>query len=176
MILDTSRLTLRYYEENDWQRVHLYGSQEDFSKYDVWGPNSEKDSKNFIAFTILENNKEPQKNYEFAIIEKSSGLLIGGCSLKKDYSKGSVASFGYAINPDFQNKGYATEASSKIIDFGFNELDLKVIYATCDTRNIASYSVMAKLGMKRIDHILNHKKVRGKLRDSYCYELLRRLN
>lgn len=172
MILETERLTLRPYKKDDWERVHLYGSLLDFSQYDAWGPNSIEDSQNFIQFTINENNKAPQQNYEFAIIENNSGLLVGGCSLKKDYKYGSVASFGYAINPDFQGRGYATEASQELIELAFKNLGLRVLYATCDTRNIASYSVMEKLGMKRIDHIKAHKKIRGHMRDSYCYELI----
>lgn len=47
-----------------------------------------------------------------------------------------------------------------------------VIYATCDTRNIASYKVMEKLGMNRVGFIKGNKEVKGYVRDSYRYEIL----
>jgi RimJ/RimL family protein N-acetyltransferase len=61
-----------------------------------------------------------------------------------------------------------------LISFGFNQLKLDVIYATCDTRNAASYRVMEKLGMKRVGTMKGDKLVKGHMRDSYRYELTRR--
>lgn len=42
---------------------------------------------------------------------------------------------------------YATEACKKIIDYGFQEHQLKRIYSRCMVRNIASRKVMEKSGM-----------------------------
>lgn len=172
MKLETKRLILRDYVQGDWERVHLYGSLPDFSKYDTWGPNTLEDTKNFISYTIKENEKDPRSQFEFAVILKENNLLIGGCGIRRDWERGSVASIGYAINPDSQGKGYATESAEALIALGFGKLNLRVIYATCDTRNAASYKVMEKLGMKQVGHVKNHKKVKGKMRDSYCYEIL----
>ncbi len=36
-----------------------------------------------------------------------------------------------------------------LLDYCFKELNLNRIIASCDTRNIASYRLMEKLGMKR---------------------------
>jgi [ribosomal protein S5]-alanine N-acetyltransferase len=173
MILETDRLILRNYKDTDWERVHLYGSLSDFSQYDIWGPNTIDDTKNFISASIKKSEKSPRYEFEFAIILKENSLLIGGCGIRRDWERGSVANLGYAINPDFQSKGYATEAAKALISFGFNKLNLCVIYATCDTRNTASYKIMEKLGMKEVGHVKNHKKIRGHMRDSYCYEILR---
>lgn len=172
MIIETERLILRNYKTTDFERVHLYGSLPDFSQYDVWGPNTLEDTKNFIADSIKKSEKNPRYEFEFAVVLKDSDLLIGGCGIRRDWESCSFANLGYAINPEFQGKGYATETSKALIDFGFNKLDLAVIYATCDTRNSASYKVLEKVGMRRVGHVKNHKEIKGKLRDSYCYEIL----
>ena len=99
--------------------------------------------------------------------------MIGGCGIRRETELSSVANLGWAVNPDFQKKGYATEAAGALIKFGFETLNLSVIYATCDTRNTPSFRVMEKLGMKRVGFIKGEKEVKGFVRDSFRYELCR---
>ncbi len=122
MELQTERLLLRNYKTDDYERVHLYGSLPHFSQYDIWGPNTEEDTRNFISAKIAQSNNTPLYEYEFAVCFKKDNLLIGGCSLRREGANSLVANLGYAINPDFQSKGYATEVATHLINFGFNEL------------------------------------------------------
>jgi ribosomal-protein-alanine N-acetyltransferase len=169
--LETDRIILRSYQHSDWERVHLYGSLPDFAQYDSWGPNSEEDTKNFIQDAIHKTLKNPQFEYEFAIIDKKSNLLIGGCGIRRDDSSSSVANLGYAINPDFQGKGFASECTKLLLKFGFNELKLFVIYATCDSENIASFKVMEKCKMKKVGFYIGKRKFKNKISDEFRYEI-----
>ena len=172
-MFETERLKLRNYIESDWERVHLYASVPEFSKFEAWGPNSTEDTKMFIKDAMRKSKKLPQHEFEFAVILKESNELIGGCGIRKDWEFGSVANLGYAINPDYHSLGYASEAARFLISFGFSQLELAVIYATCDIRNVASYRAMEKAGMRRVGEIENHRKMKGKLRSSYCYEAIK---
>lgn len=78
---------------------------------------------------------------------------------------------GYAISPEFQRKGYATEAAEALVDFGFQQLRLARIYAECNAQNVASRRVMEKLGMRMVSLRAKHKEVKGVLIDSCEYEL-----
>ncbi len=78
------------------------------------------------------------------------------------------------MNPDFQSKGYATEAAVALIRFGFEQLQLEVIYATCDARNSASFRVMEKLGMQRVGLLKGDRMQKGHMRDTLRYELIRK--
>lgn len=60
-----------------------------------------------------------------------------------------------------------------LINYGFEHFNRKVIYATCDTRNVASYRVLEKCGMQRVDTIVGNRKIRGNIYDSYRYEISR---
>jgi ribosomal-protein-alanine N-acetyltransferase len=84
----------------------------------------------------------------FAVVENDSGMLVGAVSLiiKREHRR---AELGYWIARDSWNSGYATEASRRIIDFGFRELHLHRIEARHFARNPASGRVMAKLGMQQ---------------------------
>jgi RimJ/RimL family protein N-acetyltransferase len=53
----------------------------------------------------------------------------------------------WAIDPDHQRQGYATEAAPALIDFAFQQLRVKRLIATTEYDNAASIGVMRKLGM-----------------------------
>lgn len=98
-MITTRRLLLRPYRPDDWERVHLYAAIPEFSKYEVWGPNSVEDTKEFVARCISEISKVPVTSYQLALELRETGLLIGGCPLKKEAPGATEAFLGYAINP-----------------------------------------------------------------------------
>lgn len=83
----------------------------------------------------------------FAIVGKKTGALVGAISLmiKREHRR---AELGYWIALDCWNRGYATEASRRLLDFGFEVLGLHRIEARHFVRNPASGRVMQKLGMQ----------------------------
>jgi RimJ/RimL family protein N-acetyltransferase len=81
----------------------------------------------------------------FDIFEQIPGLSRGGPP-----SAYQVAEMGlfWAIDPDHQREGYATEAAQALIDFAFQQLRVKRLIATTEYDNAASIGVMHKLGMR----------------------------
>lgn len=120
---------------------------------------------------VEQSKSNPRYQFDFAICLKENNLLIGGCGIRRETELSQVANLGWAVSPEFQSKGFATEAARALIEFGKNDLKLSVIYATCDTRNTVSFKVMEKLGMKKVGVIKGTKEVKGHVRDSYRYEL-----
>lgn len=86
-------------------------------------------------------------NATFAIIDNATERLVGAISLmiKPEHRR---AELGYWIALKCWNRGYATEASQRLIDFGFEVLGLHRIEARHFLRNPASGRVMKKLGMQ----------------------------
>jgi len=58
--------------------------------------------------------------------------------------------------------GYATEAARRLLTFGFDELKLHRIFATCDPNNKGSVRVLEKTGMRCEGRLREHKRVKGK--------------
>ena len=169
--ITTNRLMLREYQEEDWEQVHVYTSVPEFTKYEVWGPNTVEQTKEFVQKAV-EQAKEPNRiDFELAICLKDSHLQIGGCGIHIDTENPSLAAIGWAINPEYQNKGYATEAARVLIDYGFDNLSLGGIYAFTDVNNMASVKVMEKLGMTFMERINSHIKIKGKIRNSFRYQI-----
>ena len=91
----------------------------------------------------------PGRQDLFAIRLKETGRLIGiiSCFDEKDGS----CEIGYGIGSGYWNRGYATEAVRRFLEFLFREKGLKTVYASFFTGNDASRRVMEKCGMN-FDH------------------------
>jgi len=87
-------------------------------------------------------------NATFAIVDNATGRLTGVVSLmiKQDHRR---AELGYWIAVHSWKRGFATEASQRLIDFGFDVLGLHRIESRHFLRNPASGRVMQKLGMQQ---------------------------
>jgi RimJ/RimL family protein N-acetyltransferase len=168
-LIETRRLLLRHYLPADWRDVHAYAALPEVSRFDSWGPNTEADSRAFIARCIEQASRDPVLRHDFAIELRGRDRVIGGCSIKRGAAGDRHASLGYAIHPDYQGEGFATEAALGLIGFGFGALGLDRIVAQCDTRNGASYRVMEKAGMTRVGTHLNHREIKGQLAHSFEY-------
>jgi RimJ/RimL family protein N-acetyltransferase len=171
MQIETQRLFLRDHLQEDWTDIHEYAKEPNFSEYDIWGPNSEEDTKKFVSDMKEREKSNPRFQYDLALVEKETSKVIGGVSLRKDAEKSVVGSLGYAVNPRFQKRGFATEAVIAMINFGFKKLELQIIWATCDVLNAPSYKVMERSGLKRVGQLVKHKEFKGQWHDSFRYEI-----
>lgn len=124
--------------------------------------------KKTIDYQIL----NPRYDYELAVILKQNGILIGGCGIHITNIKNKEGSIGYCYDNKYWRNGYASETASAIIKFGFQELNLHRIFATCCPDNIGSAKVMEKIGMKKEGRLREHKLQKGKWRDSFIYSIL----
>jgi ribosomal-protein-alanine N-acetyltransferase len=85
----------------------------------------------------------------FAIVETKTSQLVGAIGLMHIAREHRRAEVGYWIAPDRWNNGYATEATCRVLDFGFESLGLHRIEARHFERNVASGKVLLKAGMRR---------------------------
>ena len=171
MQIQTARLILRDYLPADWSELHEFSKDPEFSQYDAWGPNSEQDTKDFVARMIAEANLNPRYRFGFAVVNRTSGKAIGTVGIRRECESSVVGSIGYSIHPHFQKQGLATEAAQALLEFGFKNLKLQVIWAGSDVLNPASYRVMEKCGMQRVGHLVRHKEFKGEWHDSFRYEI-----
>ncbi|WP_051506968.1 GNAT family N-acetyltransferase [Saccharibacillus sacchari] len=168
--METERLILRDAVPSDWEAVHAYSSDPVVVRYSMWGPNTEEETKEFVEQMIEMSREIPRRSYELVVTLKETGELIGGCGIHK---AGFNAEIGYAFNPRFWGKGYATESAFAMLRMGFGELDIHRISATCRPENEASSNVMKRLGMKREGRLREHMYFKGEFHDSELYSILR---
>jgi RimJ/RimL family protein N-acetyltransferase len=125
--------------------------------------------KRWLQWTVM-NDEELARLYQppygdRAIVLKQAGQLIGAVgfvpclapfgqlsSLRSEAgdSRLYTTEFGlyYALSPAVHRQGYATETVRAMIGYAFNALKLRRIVATTTYDNVASISVMRKIGMR----------------------------
>jgi len=169
--MKTVSLIIREFIESDFDAVHEYTTDPEVFKYQPWGPNTLKDTHDFIQNAIARQLKSPRDDYELAVEHPIEGL-IGGCGIYTRNIEEGKAKIGYTLKKSMWGKGYGTEVVGALIHFGFQQLGLHRIEASCDTRNTGSYRVMEKNGMKREGTLRENKKIHGEWRTSYIYSIL----
>lgn len=147
MELITERLVLRPLALADLQTTHEYASDKDTCKYMIFLPNKTIDETAEFLQAVERNwNAEKPMSYEFAIC--LDGRHIGAISIACESE--SVGEIGWILNSAYHGRGYCTEAATALVSFAKATLKLSKLVAHCDTRNVASYRVMEKLGMRRV--------------------------
>lgn len=67
---------------------------------------------------------------------------------KKDPTNMSVVEVGYRLKQAWWGKGVATELARRMLEYGFNDLKVKEVFAVAMKANTASQNVMKKIGLK----------------------------
>ena len=159
MELRTERLMLREFRLDDEVPVHRYGSDEEVTRYLTWGPNSPAETAAYLNEVVHKAAREPRTSFTLAVATLG-GELIGVANLRFT-DAGSTGELGYVLARDSWGRGYATEVARRLIVFGFNELGLRRITATCHPDNLASARVLEKAGLHFEGTIRDHLRVRG---------------
>ncbi len=145
--LFTERLILRRIERRDIDDIFDYASNPETSKYLLWYPHNTKfDTK--VYFNAVDKRYKLGKFYDWAVVDKTSGKMIGTCGFTSITPEDEKAEIGYVINPSYKGRGIATEAVKRVLRFGFDELLLERIEARYIIGNDASLRVMQKCGMR----------------------------
>lgn len=78
---------------------------------------------------------------------KEKNISVGTCGLIKRDSYDDI-DIGFAFHPAYFHKGYAFEAASATLKYGFKKLLLEKIVAYTNKDNIASITLLEKLGLQ----------------------------
>jgi ribosomal-protein-alanine N-acetyltransferase len=108
----------------------------------------------------------------WGIIEKSSNIFIGYFGFWRIDSKNCRGEIGYALHPDYWNKGYMKETAMKSIEYGFGKMNLHSIEANVSPDNLPSIKLLEKIGFKKEAHFRENVLFNKEFKDSVIYSLL----
>lgn len=165
MELLTERLRLREFVVVDQEAVHRYASDPEVTRYTDWGPNDPEATEVFLAEAQASASPVPRTRYALAIVRQDLDELIGSVELQITSQENGYGVLGYVLGRDSWGRGYATEAAAGMLRYGFVELRLRSISATCDPDNAASTAVLTRIGMHQVGHLHHHVFTRGEWRD-----------
>jgi ribosomal-protein-alanine N-acetyltransferase len=179
--LATGRLVLRALAPEDSVQIASLAGDSGVSGnlLEIPHPSTEREAGEWIAGLAAAREEGGEMVYGISL--RDSGDLIGLAALMNINTEHSRAKLGYWIGKPYWNSGYATEAVSALIGFGFRVMGLNRIYAFYLAGNPASGRVLEKCGMRHEGVLRQHVKrqqgyvdiaVCGILRDELLHKSL----
>lgn len=141
--LETERLILRKFTENDIEALYLILRDEDVNTFLPWFPLKSLDEAGAFYKARFAANYEKPQAYAYAICLKEDNHPIGYINVAMDESH----DFGYGLRKEFWHRGIVTEAGNAVIA-QVKKDGLPYITATHDINNPRSGGVMKQVGMK----------------------------
>lgn len=148
-IIETERLILKTISEEDSGFAFELFNTPKWLKY-IGDRNvkSVSDATNYIQEKLLLQHKRIGYS-TYVLIEKSADVRIGTCGLyDRDGLEG--IDIGFALFPEYEQKGFAFEAANKLLQVAFKEFGLTEISAITRKDNFSSQKLLEKLGLKLI--------------------------
>jgi ribosomal-protein-alanine N-acetyltransferase len=165
----TGAVRVRPLEFDDWPAVHEWAQLLDTCRYQAWGPNTAEQTRAFAREAAAAWRQDPQRRFVFAVL--AGDVLVGSAEL--NLRGNQQAEIGYSIGLEFWGRGLGTAAARELVKLAFGTHGAHRVFATCDSRNVASARVLAKLGMQHEGRMRETILIRDGWRDSDLYAILR---
>ena len=142
MILQTKRLILRPWSENDAEELYKYASDPEVGPPAGWPPHTSAENSREIIRTVL---SAPET---YAVCLKENGKPIGSVGLHRNdlAEKDDEYELGYWIGKPFWGQGLIPEASRELLRYAFEDLGMNRIWCGYYDGNEKSRRVQEKLG------------------------------
>lgn len=152
MIFESENLILRPWNEDDAKCLYYFARNPNVGPIAGWPPHeSVEDSLNIIK-TVF------SKRETYAIVKDDIPIGCVGLLFHPDTNHWwgeDAAELGYWIAEQYWGNGYAAEASKIVTEHAFDDLNVRVIYATYKVGNNQSRRVLEKLGFKYYTEMTN---------------------
>ncbi|MDQ2718474.1 MAG: GNAT family N-acetyltransferase [Bacteroidota bacterium] len=151
---ETERLILREILPTDIDGMYELDSDPEVHKYLGNKPVTSKeqiiDVISFIRQQYIDN-----RIGRWAIIDKKTDEFIGWTGLKfvtdETNNHKKYYDLGYRLIKKYWGKGIATETAFASLEYAFDILDIKEVYAMADCKNIGSNNILKKVGLNLIE-------------------------
>jgi RimJ/RimL family protein N-acetyltransferase len=146
--LGTDRLVLRPFRSDDLDDLVALQAEESFWWYPLRRGMTAEESADFLARTISLYDA-PDRPAFHAVVERDTGALAGWAGLSvPDFLPELLPAVevGWRLGLAYRGRGYATEAASEALRWGFEDLGLGEIVSIHEPDNVASGRVMDRLG------------------------------
>lgn len=168
--METKRLVLRHWEMNDLDDLYAFAKNPNVGPQAGWRPHQSREESRQILSRMVTTPDQ------FAITLKSTMKVIGIISAGIDTSRRNLAAktIGCALNEEYWNHGYMSEAVNRMIQYLFADPGTELIAMDHFTDNPGSRRVIEKNGfqyegtMRQKFRLFN-----GEVKDCLCYSLTR---
>lgn len=143
--IETPRLRLRSFDDDDLDRMAELMADDDFMRFSL-GVFSREQTAAFLEKVRARDRAGLPS--QFAVVLRESGRLIGYCGFfLQVVDEMEELEIGYRIDPSCWGRGIATEAARAVRDHAFSKLGVARVISLIHPDNVASRRVAEKNGM-----------------------------
>ncbi len=157
MIIQTERLILRPFTEQDIDALYLMNSNPAMLKYIPTVPFTEREQAHELFHKVISQDYQQRGFGRWAVEHKADNKVIGFCGPKfiPEYNEVEI---GYRYFPEYWGKGIGTEAAQAAISV-FPQFGITQIIALILEGNIGSEGVAKSIGMhwREPSEFMGHK-------------------
>ena len=126
-----------------------------------------EDAKRYLRSALEDQSNG--KGYHFAITRKGDPTMIGYTSFWRMMPAHFRGEIGYALLPSYWKQGIMSEALERMLQFGFEELNLHSVEANVNPDNVGSKRLLEKLKFQREAYFRENYFFDGRFIDSEIY-------
>ena len=161
-----ARVALVPFLPDDLAAVHAFASDPLVCEHTTWGPNTEAETRAFLAAALAPATGE----HRLAVLLADE--VVGSAAVWTTTPEDRTGELGYVLRRDCWGHGLGTEVARLLLGLGFERLGLVRLTATCAPENVGSARVLEKAGRRYEGALRDPLVVRGRSRDSLLYARL----
>ncbi len=167
------RVLVRPFRATDLDDVSVFQSDPLVLPFIPWQLRTPEETREWLEQVSGSAVREEGDHGAWAVERKQDGRVIGSVNLSWVSRLHGQAEFGFVLATDAQGSGYATEATSVMLDAAFPTLDLHRAYARVDARNEASLRMLRRWGMRQEAYLRGREFFKGEWTDIVIFAVLR---
>jgi RimJ/RimL family protein N-acetyltransferase len=146
--IETERLVMRPFAPSDLDALVVLHAEPAFWWYPLRRGMTPDETSGFLDRVLADSASAERPSFH-AVVERSGGTLMGWAGLSVPDFLPEVlpaTEVGWRLGSPSWGHGYATEAATAALDWGFGELGLASVLSIFEPDNVASGRVMDRLG------------------------------
>ena len=173
--IETERLRLRRFRRDDLDGLAAIQSRPEVARFLYWEAREREQVEPALAkFIALDeiSGEEDDESISLAAERREDGALLGYVSIWLRSRRDRQVEIGFSFHPEWQGRGYATEASRELLRLGFERLGAHRVFGRTDARNEPSAALMRRLGMRQEAHFREAEVFKGEWGDELVFAIL----
>ena len=172
-ILESERLIFRQLKDSDAPEVFKLRSNPDNMKY-IPRPLLKNEEEALAMIHMMNGKIAENTDINWAVCIKNTDKIIGFMGFYRTQAENYRTEIGYMILPEYEGKGYVTEAVKTMLNYAFNSVGFHSVDAVIDPDNVGSEKVLLKNGFRKEAHFIENEYFEGKFWDSVHYGMLKK--
>ena len=144
-VLETERLILRKMSPDDRDDFFTMRSDKRMHEHTDTTPDHDI-SKTDAYLAKMMRGVDENRWIIWAIQNRASGRVIGSVGIWNFDEVQTTAELSYGITPEFQGRGYMSEALARVIEYAFATLKLTALEAYTEAENTPSRRLLERIG------------------------------